>query len=98
MSKWIRDQAIERGCQLGPHRIQLWCPKCGHHYIADREKYDYPEAVMLELECPKCVVSGEFESSTYWDNKGNEVLYDVKLIGTAEHPLAACLQDAQKGG
>jgi hypothetical protein len=87
MTKCSRDEALEKAQWLKPHKIMLWCSGCTGRLIADRDKTDYPEAVMLETGCPECV-GGDFGSSTYYDRKGNEVLYDPIDIGNTEHPLA----------
>ena len=86
MTKRTRDEAILLGTRLGPHRISLWCPQCERGMIADKFEHDYPEAVMLEVECPDCG-SGGFEDPTYYDRDGNNVNYDAKEIGTAAHPI-----------
>ena len=96
MVKSPRLEAIEQGGLLGPHKIALWCSKCRKLVIANRENHDYPEAVMLEFDCPDCGDPGDFESLTYYDRNGNEVLYDVALIGTPEHPLAECMKAKEK--
>lgn len=82
------DQAIERSGHLRVDRILLWCPECEMRYVADRVDTDYPEATLLEMRCPECV-GGDFDLSTYYDAKGNEVLYDPADIPKRRKTLAS---------
>lgn len=66
--------------------IRLWCPKCYRSTLSAREEHDYPEARLIVMHCPECV-GGDFDELVYFDEAGNHVCYDVKEIGTPEHPL-----------
>lgn len=74
-NKCSRDEALGLSGHIRTNEIVLWCPGCNLLYITDKIDTDYPEAAVLEMRCPECV-GGDFDLSTYYDSKGNEVLYD----------------------
>lgn len=60
----------ECGCWM-----ELRCPKCGKKKSTAREPYDYPEAVRMEIICPKCD-DGDFHEPFYYDARGRHITRD----------------------
>ena len=56
-------------------RLLLRCPKCGRSQATDRQENDYPEAVRLEIVCPKCD-DGDFHEPFYYDAQGKHIYRD----------------------
>ena len=79
--------------RLKPRKILYWCPVCFWRVALDKLKTDYPEATMLEMECPDCSHGLPPETSVFYDKKGSFVLYDPADVGNAEHPIVKGLKD-----
>jgi len=63
--------------------IQLRCPKCKRKLTVKREPEDYPEAVRLEVTCPRCN-GGDFAETMYFDASGKHITRDPRR--TPERP------------
>lgn len=55
--------------------IQLRCPSCKKAMTVKRQPEDYPEAVRLEVTCPKCN-AGDFAETMYFDASGKHITRD----------------------
>jgi len=53
----------------------LRCPKCGKQKTTKRQPEDYPEAVRMEIVCPKCD-DGDFHEPFYYDADGTHITRD----------------------
>src|SRR5574337_781965 len=55
--------------------LELRCPKCGKRKSTERRPEDYPEAVRMEIICPKCD-DGDFHEPFYYDASGRHITRD----------------------
>lgn len=55
--------------------LTLRCPKCRKEISTERQDYDYPEAVRMEIICPKCD-DGDFHEPFYFDANGKHITRD----------------------
>ena len=56
-------------------RIRINCPKCKRTELVKRESCDYPDAVRIDIVCPRCW-DGDFSEDFYYDKKGNHITRD----------------------
>lgn len=52
--------------------IRLVCPKCGKGKTVDRDEFDPPAAVRVEIQCGECN-PGDFDAPHFFDAAGREV-------------------------
>ena len=64
---------------MSVNTITLRCPKCERQKEVARLSYDYPEAVRMEVACPKCN-AGDFCEPQYFDENGAHITRDPKEV------------------
>lgn len=62
-------------------RMPLRCPKCDRATTVARHRWDYPEAVRMELLCPSCS-NGDFAEPFYFDAAGKHITRDPNITPT----------------
>lgn len=67
--------------------IEVRCPRCKRKATSPRAEWDYPEAVLLEVDCPDCN-RGDFDMPVYFDAAGDEVNYDPADIPSHRAQMA----------
>ena len=55
--------------------IELYCVKCQSRKTVDRCEDDPPNAILVHIQCPECVV-GDFDLTEYFDANGQPVPYE----------------------
>lgn len=52
--------------------------------LVDRDKTDYPEAILIEVTCDQCD-DGDFAEVFQYDAKGQHITRDPQASGEGEH-------------